>query len=105
MAKIVWTIKAQSRFDSIFETCIDEFGHRSANKLYDLVFKKVDQLVKYPVSCSPEPLLNNRKENFRSCVIRKPLKMVYRYIEHIDTVLIVNFWDMRRNPDALKGDI
>lgn len=62
MAKIVWTIKAQSRFDSIFETCIDEFGHRSANKLYDLVFKKVDQLIKYPVSCSPEPLLRTAKK-------------------------------------------
>ncbi len=105
MVKVVWTIKAQTRFDSIFETCADDYGIRSANKLYDLVYKKIDRLIKYPLSSSIEPLLVNYQKKFRSCIIRKPLKMVYHYVEESDTLYIDNFWDMRRNPDALKGDI
>ena len=105
MVKVVWTKKSHISFDYTFNMCADDYGMKSANKLYDLVYKKIDLLIKFPLSCSIEPLLYGEPENYRSCIIRKPLKMVYHYVEESDTLYIDNFWDMRRNPDALKGDI
>ncbi len=105
MAKIIWTDKAMESYDQNFIICEELFGRRATQRFDDAVFKKVNQITKYPLSCSPEPLLSNYSIQFRSCVVQKPVKMVYHYVEETDTIYIDNFWDMRRNPDALKGDI
>lgn len=82
-----------------------EFGRKALLRFREKVTKKISQLQNYPLSCSPEPLLSKYPIQFRSCVIQKPIKMVYHFVEESDTLYIDNFWDMRRNPDALKGDI
>lgn len=105
MVGITWTDRAKLSLKNHLIYSETYFGPKAANKLAKLTQKKVDQLQKYPLTGFPEPILSNRKENFRSCVIQKPIKMVYHYVEESDTLYIDNFWDMRRNPDALKGDI
>ena len=82
-----------------------QFGRKALLRFREKVTTKIIQLQKYPLTGFPEPLLSNYPIQFRSCVIQKPIKMIYHYVEAIDTLYIDNFWDMRRNPDALKGDI
>ena len=105
MAEIVWSKKARESFDKCVEYTEDNFGERIANRFYDKVFKDIDRIEFFPEIGFPEPLLSERKENFRACIVQKPIKMVYHYDEKNDVVYIDNFWDMRRNPDTLKGDI
>ena len=105
MAKIVWANKASDSLDKNIEFCEENFGRKATNRIYNLVFKKIIQLEKFPLTGFPEPLLSERKEYFRSCIIQSPIKMVYHYDEESDTVFIDNFWDMRKNPNSLKKEI
>lgn len=105
MAKIIIAIKAKNSFKSFVEYSCQQFGRKALLRFREKVTHKINQLQKYPLTGSPEPLLSNYTIQFRSCVVQKPVKMVYHYVEETDTIYIDNFWDMRRNPDALKGDI
>lgn len=105
MAKIEWSIKAQESLDERFEYTVNAFGKKTAQLFYDKVFKDVKRLETFPEIGFPEPLLSKRAENFRACIVQKPIKMVYHYDKDTDTVYIDNFWDTRRNPETLKTDI
>ena len=105
MATIKLTHDSEHSLEMFMDYCASNFGNKACKKLQDKINKKIVQLAQFPLSCSPEPYLYGHPENYRSCVIQKPIKMIYHYVEAIDTLYIDNFWDMRRNPDALKGDI
>ena len=105
MAKIEWSIKAQESLDERFEYTLNTFGEKTAQRFYEKVFKDVKRLETFPEIGFPEPLLSKRAENFRACIVQKPIKMVYHYDKDTDTVYIDNFWDTRRNPETLKTDI
>lgn len=55
------------------------------------------------LGCNPnagkvEPLLENRPEGFRSFVMNRINKIVYRITD--DRIEIVDFWDVRREPNV-----
>ena len=105
MAKIIIAIKAKNSFKSFVEYSCQQFGRKALLRFREKVTHKINQLQKYPLTGSPEPLLSKYSIQFRSCVVQKPVKMIYHYVEESDTLYIDNFLDMRRNHDALKGDI
>lgn len=50
-----------------------------------------------------EPLLQERRHEYRSLVVRKHLKLIY-YIKD-NVIYIANLWDTRREPQQLKEEI
>ena len=60
------------------------------------------------IECSPnigsvEPLLAERTVMYRSYVMNRLNKIVYRIDG--DVIYIVAFWDVRRNPDTLSNEV
>lgn len=105
MAEIVIAVKAQESLRDFLAYSVEFFGETAMKRLREKVNKKILGLQAFPEIGFPEPLLSEREENFRACIVQKPIKMVYHYDDKTDTVYIDNFWDMRRNPYTLKGDI
>jgi len=105
VAEIVIAAKAQVSLRDFLKYSVEYFGEKAMKRLREKVNKKILGVQSFPTIGFPEPLLSERKENFRACIVQKPIKMVYHYDEENDTVYIDNFWDMRRNPDTLKKDI
>lgn len=50
-----------------------------------------------------EPLLAERAVMYRSYVMNRLNKIVYRIDD--DIIYIVAFWDVRRNPDTLSNEV
>ena len=54
-------------------------------------------LARNPRLGSVEPLLDDHQEEYRSVVVTRQNKMVYRIMD--DCIEIADFWDCRREPE------
>ena len=82
--------------------------HMSFGKKYsDNFMRKVrqtKQLLAENLNLGPiEPLLTHLPTTYRSIVVNHLTKMVYRILD--DHIEIVDFWDVRREPDKLVEQV
>ena len=98
--QVKFTDKAIAHLESIIDIFIEYAGERYAEKFSTLIDEKLNKLQRFPLIGFIEPLLVDRKYQYRATVIYHNYKMVY-YVEG-DTIWVVAFWDMRMNPDKLR---
>lgn len=79
------------------------FGVKIAQRLNDRIEDDVSRLAINPLMGAIEPLLNNRRLEYRSLVVHEHYKLVYRIEE--PHIYIVDLWDTRREPDKLSRRI
>ena len=53
----------------------------------------------------PEPLLLDKLFEYRSIIVQKNFKLVYRIDSEKEVLFIVDLWDTRREPTALMKGI
>ena len=99
--QIKFTDKAINHLNSIIDIFIEYAGERYAIKFSHLVDEKLGKLQRFPYIGFIEPLLKERKFEFRSTIIYQNYKMVY-YVDG-ETIWIAAFWDMRMNPEKLQN--
>lgn len=62
------------------------------------------RLMEFPVSYSPVSLLKDKRRKYRGAIVMDNFLIVYYYAYTSKKVRVVDFWDMRRNPNVLiKG--
>ena len=105
MAQIVWTERAWAEYRTQLLYSKEEFGTTAAKRFYKNVCQRTARLEKYPLTGFIEPLLEERKERFRSTIVLKNFKLVYHYIQEDNIVFIDDLWDMRREPKSLAKRI
>ena len=101
--QIKFTDKAIAHLESIIDIFVEYAGSRYAMKFSKLVDDKLNKLLRFPEIGFIEPLLADKRSLYRATIIYHNYKMIYRVDG--DTIWIVAFWDMRMNPDRLKGMI
>lgn len=99
------SIKLSKHFQTTFEEVLDygknEFGTVAVKRFYqDYVFTR-KRLEEHPLSSPRELLLRDFNRPYRSAIIRKNWKIIYRYDKTCDRIFFVDLWDMRMNPQAL----
>ena len=73
-----------------------------ASTLSDLLVKSCLILIKNPYAGPLESSLEDQVEVYRSLVVHKYYKLVYRVLEETQTVEIAAVWDVRRSPQVLS---
>ena len=101
MAQIVWSDQAWEEYRLYLQQSKEEFGYQTARRFFESVSEKTKSLEKFPTIGFKEPILAERPENFRSCIIQKRFKLIYHHVEQTDIVYIDDIWDMKRNPKTL----
>ena len=81
----------------------NEFGKIARVKFMQEVKKTSRQIGDNPYIGKIEPLLEKLPDGYRSMVVKRIYKIVYRIEEN--TVEVSDFWNCRRNPDALSARI
>lgn len=102
MAQVIWLKKADALFEKYMFNAFIEYGQTTSKKWMNERIRMADRLTNHPLSYPPEPLLNDRKRCYRSCLVLERFKFVYYYDSSTDTVFVVDIWDCRRNPESLK---
>ena len=96
--KVSWSKRAAKSTQLTAIYLYREFGYKSSQKfLFEIA--NVSQLLEENPYLGPiEPLLQNKKKEYRSIVIHHFNKMVY-YIKG-NTIRIAALWDTRREPKS-----
>ena len=88
MAKeIVWTIRADKKFDSILEYLLSEWGESVTSAFVKKVYEFFDILSDFPEMGSVE----NKARNIRGFVLTKHIIVFYKIKG--DTIILLNFFD------------
>ena len=80
-----------------------EFGRNSRENFLKKVRETKRLLADNPCLGPVEPLLAGRSSVYRSVVVAKVNKVVYRVAD--DRIEIADFWDVRREPESLAGQV
>lgn len=103
MMRIEISDKADARLQATAEYIKDEFGRSSEQKFKAKFRETISILATNPYLGPVEPLLANRTTTYRSVVVAKVNKVVYRIVD--DRIEIADIWDCRREPKALAEEI
>ncbi len=99
---IQWTPFALSCLDEIHDyISLKEKSTKPANKLIGSIFKKVDQLKKFPESGHPEPLLNAIGQDSRY-LIKASYKIIYEFHSDQSVVIVTDVFHTSQNPDKIE---
>jgi plasmid stabilization system protein ParE len=99
---VVWSARANRDLAEIWNYYSSK-NLRAAVRIVRNVRKATLRLEKMPLMAPVERLLDDMPEEFRSVVVKKSYKIVYRI--EAGTVGIVTIWDCRRDPAKLRENV
>ena len=100
----VWTERAKKSLHIVEDYILREFGEGRRAEFMIEAEKVALKLESFPAMGKKEPLLAHRKKLYRSYMITRKSKMIYRIDEQRGLVVISDVWDVRRSPKtASKG--
>jgi plasmid stabilization system protein ParE len=102
--KIIWLDTAREQLDEIYDF-IAKQSVKAAAGIYNDIIDEADRLSDFPEMAAFEPLLNGEVFSYRSLIVRRTFKVIYRINSNAKEVIIVSVWDCRQNPEMLKGKI
>ncbi len=98
MAEVVWSKKANRKRIAFLAYGEKEFGRNTAIKMNERIENYVQALAGNPYMGCIEPLLQDRKQTYRSLVVHKLVKLIYSVDEAAGRIRISDLWDTRREP-------
>ena len=101
--KITMTGFAKQQIRETTRYIYTEFGKKSKDDFLIKLNQTKKLLETNPCLGPIEPLLSDLPSNYRSIVIGSLNKMIYRILD--DCIEISDFWDVRRDPNTLAGQL
>ena len=103
--KIVWSKKAEDKLDTYLTYCQENYGDKVTNDKINNLEKLLSHLSMFPEMGFVEPILKDKKPNYRAYIFDKRLKLIY-YIDNKNTIIkIADIWNNKQNPNNLKKDL
>ena len=103
--RIDWSERAVTRFDKAVSYGRVAFGIKAAQRFYQRIKHCEALLALNPQMGKVEPLLVGRKYEYRSLVVHEHFKMIYRVDDARDIIYIIDFWDVRQEPQTLTDGV
>ena len=100
MAQIIWTFKARDQYERAIRWTARERGKTYARRLQEKVSQSIAQVIQFPRSGSPEPWLEHKDKKYRF-VLAWNYKIIYRYDEASDRILILRFFHTSQDPERM----
>ena len=94
--EIVWSKRANLKFDQIITYLIEEWGEQSAKQFIGKVFTILEILSEFPEIGSVE----NKEKSIRGLTVVKQVNLYYRIKN--DKIILLVFFDNRQNPKKKK---
>lgn len=98
-----WYPNAKADMRQIARYIQVRFGAKYCKEFLREVVRTEKLLVSSPNMGKVEPLLKNTTVTYRSFVVAQKSKIVYRIDGGI--IIVVAFWDCRRDPDTLAAQV
>ena len=101
--KVKWYSHAKAGRRNVTTYILRRFGLRRAERFMEQVDDKVSMIMQNPNIGTVDSLFEERPLEYRSVIINRLSKLVYRYEN--DTIHIVAFWDTRQEPKKQANQV
>ena len=101
--KVKWYSHARAGRRNVATYIFRRFGLRHAERFMEQVDEKVSIIMQNPNMGTVDSLFEERPLEYRSVVINRLSKLVYRYDNN--TIHIVAFWDTRQEPKKQANQV
>lgn len=101
--QVEWTKEVLATLKENVRYCRKKFGEQAAINFYKSIKENEPLLAANSHMGKEEPILLNRKQSYRSLVVHKHFKIIYRI--EADIIYVVDLWDTRSNPLLLSQRI
>ena len=95
---LIWTNPAAMQLENIYHF-YSQKSIETATSIYNDIIDEADRLINFPEMAAVEPILADYVHIYRSLIVRKLFKVVYR-IDN-ETIFIVAVFDCRQDPQKL----
>ncbi len=93
--EIKWSADAKQTWLNSLEYCVDNYGIHFGLKLSNILTKKIDTISSFPESGSPMPQLDTETYKYRSILLYKDYKIIYRIDYQNNNIIILDIVNMR----------
>ena len=101
--KVRWSKKATHKLLNTADYIANEFGYSLASAFLNEAIERAKMLESFPELGPLEEALEHKPERFHYLTVGKKNKIIYRIkSNHID---VVDFWDVRLNPQTLIAGV
>lgn len=98
---VEWFDNAQLHWIEQLEYCAKSFGDYVASDFIKKADEKIDRICRFPNSGTLEPLLKDNEFVYRYVLVRKHIKLIYRYDEEQQAIYIEDVWNTKMLPEHL----
>ena len=105
MMKVIVQKAAARQISRVYTYGEQHFGKQAAEKTHARIMEALRLLAANPRLGVAEPLLANRKREYRSLVVHKLFKIVYYMDEDKQVIYLAVLWDTRREPRAQADNL
>jgi toxin ParE1/3/4 len=99
--KIIWSDTALKQLEDLYDYYKLNASVRVARNISKTIVEASLQLNKSPLIGTKEPLLQDRKFEYRYIVVKKNYKLIYRIDSQI--IFVISVFDCRQNPIKLEN--
>jgi len=101
--QVRWESKVRFELAKVLDYLLIEYGVNGARKFSEELNEWVQVIKENPLVAKQEPLLMDLMPIYRSVVVHKYQKLIFRIED--DTVFFVDLWDTRRDPNVLREQL
>lgn len=102
--KVIWLTSAEEHLEEIYDF-VAQKNPRAAVDIYNTLIEEADKLTTFPQIASLEPSLEKEAKSYRSLVVNKTYKIIYRIDSEAKAIIVVSVWDCRQDPGKLKKKV
>ena len=97
--ELKFTPEAADSLESIYEYLVSK-NARAAIEIHNEIIDEIERLALYPQLAPIEPTLAGGVFEYRTLLVRRTYKVIYRIDKQ--KIYVVDVWDCRQNPALLK---
>ncbi|NDV83992.1 type II toxin-antitoxin system RelE/ParE family toxin [Bacteroides sp. 51] len=100
---VVWSERAENRLRNIYKYYFEIAGLRTARKIVNTIIDASDRLASHPNMGPVERYLGRMSLTYRSIVVHKNYKLLYRVEDQV--IHILSIFDCRQHPGRMREDM
>jgi plasmid stabilization system protein ParE len=96
--QLIWSVPATMQLENIYHY-YSQRNIEAATRIYNNIIDEAEMLTQFPEMAAIEPILADYTRIYRSLIVKKHFKVVYRIEE--ENIYVVAVFDCRQDPQKL----
>lgn len=95
---------AEEHLEDIYDFLAQD-NLKVAADIYNTIIEETDKLSAFPEMAMKELSLQDETNFYRSLIVNRKYKVVYRFSPKSEEIIVVSVWDCRQEPETLTKKI